>query len=148
MDAWTKAMLLLRGVRDPCPTCEGSGVRGYASTSTWRGGAGGCMMTTDVCDVCWGSGDAYRKGVDLRKMRDEEEKRIAEEAVKLLATVSGVGLANGAVRDIIDALEELAVKSTRARKKLYNQWTYNMAKGLARHLRKAIGEIPEEEDDE
>ena len=37
-----------------CGTCGGSGVRAY------RGGAGGMMITEDVCDRCWGSGDQTR----------------------------------------------------------------------------------------
>jgi len=43
--------------RSPCPHCGGSGVKSYGSTATWHGGAGGQMITTDVCDACWGSGD-------------------------------------------------------------------------------------------
>jgi hypothetical protein len=56
---------------DECKTCNGAGVRGYGNTSTWIGGVGGQMMTTDVCDQCWGSGDRYRKGVNLRQLRAE-----------------------------------------------------------------------------
>jgi len=45
---------------DECETCHGSGVVTYGSTSTWRGGIGGCAMTDGVCDVCWGSGNKCR----------------------------------------------------------------------------------------
>lgn len=41
---------------DPCDVCLGTGLRTYANTSTWRRGAGGASMTTDVCSSCWGSG--------------------------------------------------------------------------------------------
>ena len=41
-----------------CEECGGSGYRVYDSTATWREGAGGSTMTTDVCDKCWGSGDS------------------------------------------------------------------------------------------
>lgn len=50
----------LRGVQTPCPGCSGLGVKLYGSTATWRGGIGGAAMTNDVCDECWGSGDAER----------------------------------------------------------------------------------------
>lgn len=40
----------------PCPACSGSGYRTYATTGTWRSGAGGMTMTDGVCDKCWGSG--------------------------------------------------------------------------------------------
>ena len=43
-----------------CPDCGGSGYKSYGSTATWHGGAGGQIMTTAVCDKCWGSGDATR----------------------------------------------------------------------------------------
>lgn len=47
-----------RGINpeNACQECGGSGVKTYGSTSTWRGGIGGCAMTDDVCDKCWGSG--------------------------------------------------------------------------------------------
>jgi len=53
-------ILECRGVRDPCPTCAGLGVTTYATTGTWRTGVGGSTITTDVCNKCWGSGDANR----------------------------------------------------------------------------------------
>lgn len=52
---------MIRGVEIPCKHCSGLGVRAYGSTATWHGGAGGMMITSDVCDCCWGSGDAHRK---------------------------------------------------------------------------------------
>lgn len=50
-----------------CSECHGSGVKTYPSTSTWRGGIGGCAITSDVCDKCWGSGTTNRPGVNLRR---------------------------------------------------------------------------------
>ncbi len=41
-----------------CRDCGGWGVKLYGSTATWRGGVGGAAMTSDVCNKCWGSGDA------------------------------------------------------------------------------------------
>lgn len=61
-------MLNLRGVKSPCTICQGTGVRLYGSTSTWRGGMGGASMTYGVCDACWGTGDKRRKGEDLREL--------------------------------------------------------------------------------
>lgn len=49
-----------RQIEEPCATCRGSGVRSYVNTATWRGGIGGSVVTADVCDQCWGSGDARR----------------------------------------------------------------------------------------
>lgn len=56
-------ILRMKGVESEenvCQPCGGIGVRIYGSTSTWRGGIGGCAMTNDVCDRCWGSGDKTR----------------------------------------------------------------------------------------
>lgn len=64
-----------RGVEYPCPRCGGLGVRCYGSTSTWRGGIGGQMVTQDVCCECWGTGDQDRKGADLRKLEAEARKK-------------------------------------------------------------------------
>jgi hypothetical protein len=43
-----------------CSECQGSGIKTYATSATWRGGSGGMTLTTDVCNTCWGSGDANR----------------------------------------------------------------------------------------
>lgn len=64
-----------RGV-DPdhaCRECCGLGVRVYGSTATWRGGVGGQRMTRGVCNRCWGSGDAQRPWLDLRRLERELE---------------------------------------------------------------------------
>jgi hypothetical protein len=43
-----------------CEYCDGWGVRVYPTTATWRGGIGGATPANDVCNRCWGSGDADR----------------------------------------------------------------------------------------
>jgi len=63
-----------------CQRCQGYGYRAYGSTATWRGGIGGQAITTDVCDVCWGSGRHDVKHGDQRQLRsllravDQKEK--------------------------------------------------------------------------
>ena len=54
-------MLDWRGIEDgqECSKCGGSGTLAYSSTATWRGGAGGSTVTTDVCATCWGSGTKH-----------------------------------------------------------------------------------------
>ncbi len=44
-----------------CGDCGGSGKKTYADTSTYHHGIGGQMLTTDVCDCCWGSGNIHNK---------------------------------------------------------------------------------------
>lgn len=57
-DGMLDEFLSWRGISpsDACKRCGGSGTRIYGSTSTWQGGIGGQMITSDVCDNCWGSG--------------------------------------------------------------------------------------------
>ena len=70
-----------RGVREPCADCGGAGVKMYESTSTWRGGIGGAAMTNDVCDKCWGSGDAdspwysHREFESMKRILSKKEKK-------------------------------------------------------------------------
>ena len=71
------SVLDARGVEVPCPKCNGFGTRAYANTTGWRGGIGGQAITTATCDECWGTGDKYRKGANLKSpncVRKEEAK--------------------------------------------------------------------------
>lgn len=47
-------------IGETCSRCDGAGRKCYPDTSTWHGGAGGQMITYDVCNKCWGSGDEKR----------------------------------------------------------------------------------------
>jgi len=85
-------MLQQRGVDEPCDSCHGAGCRWYGSTSTWRGGMGCSMMTMDVCDRCWGSGDKYNLWTDLRALKNGEDARVEARAVTLFADRCGMGL--------------------------------------------------------
>ena len=49
-----------------CSKCGGSGKRAYQNTTTWHGGIGGQMVTIDICDKCWGSGDVTWTWLNLR----------------------------------------------------------------------------------
>lgn len=86
-----QARLDWRYVTDPCEICEGRGLRPYSTSATWRGGLGAPSHghDIDVCDRCWGTGDRFRRGADLRVMRDEEAARIAEAAVTAIAEAAG-----------------------------------------------------------
>ncbi len=127
--------LRARHVEDPCLKCSGAGQRMYGNGATWRRGAGAACMMMDVCDACWGTGDRYRTGCDLRRLRDEEEKRVAERAVDLLVRSCGATFptAYKSIITIIEAIQKLADKRTT------DFWTRPLALGLANTLRRAIG---------
>lgn len=127
--------LLWRGVRTPCPACGGAGCRIYPNTATWRGGMGGSLLTRDVCDLCWGSGDATIPWTDLRKLTAEEERRVSARAVGLLAEMAGAKLAvmHGAIAAIAEELERLA-KGRKARPEWFTEACTSLAKTLRRGL--------------
>lgn len=79
-DSLWENFLQSRGVETPCKFCGGLGTRAYADTSTWHGGIGGQMVTGDVCDHCWGSGDENRHWIDLRA---SERARVSNEVERL-----------------------------------------------------------------
>ncbi|HET9893135.1 MAG TPA: hypothetical protein VFQ42_21845 [Mycobacterium sp.] len=100
-------LLEWRGVEDPCTTCGGSGRRGYSNSSTWRGGAGAAAITYDCCDTCWGTGDRYRHGIDLRKLRNEESTRIAKAALTAVTDSVGVQPSCGHTGEVLIELDKL-----------------------------------------
>lgn len=71
MDDIRKRFLEWRGIPEEecCKKCNGSGKLLYGSTSTWRGGIGGQMMTSAICDKCWGSGNEKRPWLNLRTLK-------------------------------------------------------------------------------
>jgi hypothetical protein len=60
----------------PCPRCKGAGVRGYGDGSTWRMRGSGQRCTMDVCDHCWGSGNAEKPWLNLRSISPAELDRL------------------------------------------------------------------------
>lgn len=58
---------------EKCPECGGWGVKAYGSTATWqRGVIGGQMITNDICDHCWGSGNKYHPWLNLRELYQKD----------------------------------------------------------------------------
>ena len=111
-DEEKRARLDWRYVHDPCLICDGSGVRTYSAFATWQGGLSGGDSRPDVCDACWGTGDRFRHGANLRQLRDHEAARIAEAAVTALAeSVGADGHPIRAVHALIAALRRLAEPS-------------------------------------
>lgn len=126
-----KQFLRWRGVRSPCPKCNGRGCYQYSSGATWRGGMGTASMAWDVCNVCWGTGDESRTGVDLRKQRDEFNATVALEAGKYLTIgVGGLTVTRPALKAIADELEKLS-RGRKPRPRFF----YDMAQYLAHKVR-------------
>lgn len=96
-----------RGVESPCEACSGFGVRAYGSTATWHGGVGGQMITSDVCDKCWGSGDAVRPWPSWRYVSGlrSEVERLRAESAALIARARLAERMAEALRNMVDATE-------------------------------------------
>ena len=58
-------------IKNKCNSCTGSGYLLYGSTATWHGGIGGCAMTWDTCNQCWGSGDSTHPWINLKRLKAE-----------------------------------------------------------------------------
>ena len=105
--AWA---LRVRGVDNPCSACMGMGVRRYSSGSTWRGGMGTASYAHDVCDQCWGSGDADKPWTNIREVEKQRREWEAEQCAKWLAERAGVSMCNlkDGLTHIIGAIEKEA----------------------------------------
>lgn len=129
-----------RGIEatDACPACAGAGTHWYSSTATWRGGMGGQAFTRDVCDQCWGSGDRTRPWLNLRTLRDDQQREVAKLAVDALARACGAqfSVVGPQVRALIVALDELADAAERARKPRPGRDTFFVS--IVRSLKKLI----------
>ncbi len=53
-----------------CKVCEGTGVKTYPNTTTWRYAIGASEATQDVCDECWGSGRRDLPWPSHKELRD------------------------------------------------------------------------------
>lgn len=109
-----KALRDLRGIYDPCDRCQGMGVCGYSSTATWRGGVGGQAFTSDICSVCWGSGDKSRPWLDLRKLETKQQAWEESQVLEYLSRRLGCGLSK--IPERILQLADLCEKQANRRK--------------------------------
>lgn len=70
------------GVDTPCQKCHGLGRHIYSHGSTWRGGVGTCGGVWDICDACWGSGDATQPFEDRRAIEAEWKEQLAKASLE------------------------------------------------------------------
>lgn len=75
---------------------------------------GGASITMDVCDKCWGTGDAHVTGVDLRKLMKARAEWEQDQCLQWLSARLGVNL--GDTRQRLQDLAKLADKQAHRRK--------------------------------
>lgn len=100
--------LLMRDVRhkDICVNCNGLGVVWYGNTATWRGGIGGAMMTKDVCNHCWGSGNKNKTWLSHKKYWEiERENKQLKQAVSEFIKKVNITEVNKNIGILWEALE-------------------------------------------
>jgi hypothetical protein len=87
-----------------CRRCDGRGYRAYGSSSTWRGGAGGQAITSDVCDQCWGSGRSDKPHGSLRRIlqADAAAKAMLDQLREDTRRWRDSGLSLEAIRDLVN----------------------------------------------
>lgn len=143
-DELRDAVLHYRGVQDPCPKCRGVGVRSYSSTATWCGGMGGHGFTSDVCDACWGSGDANCPWTDLRKLGEERQAWENEQCIAYFARATGATLSSSRehMREIANILdrEERRRKTPEGFEPFWWRCTLRIVAGGLRGLAKETSE--------
>lgn len=134
-DEVLKRMHQMRGVRNPCPQCQGMGVVCYGSGATWRGGMGTASFEWAECDVCWGSGDEHRRGMDLRKLEATFDERVKQGAADLLRMRTGLFLSSlqAGGLEVADELEKFE-RQRRARPHGF----HTVASCLAKVLREIV----------
>lgn len=122
-----------RGIEQACQKCGGAGSRTYGSTATWRGGIGGAAMTDDVCDKCWGSGDANKSWTNLRTLDADLDKKVAARAVSFFTGFTSIESYRPAMEALILELRKLARGRKERPRDFHTVTTY-----LADHLEQAI----------
>lgn len=126
-----KQFLKWRYVEVPCPKCRGAGRRMYGHGSTWRGGVGTCSFEPDICDECWGSGEAGNPGLNLRTYEAETREAVQVRALSLLAENAGAfgSPPFAATREIAAELRKLA-RGRKARSWFFHEFCESLAKTL------------------
>lgn len=124
---------LANQLKGACEKCKGYGQRAYASTATWRGGMGGSAITTDVCDVCWGTGLKDEHGPDLRKLESRLRKLEAASSRRWFEERIGANLTV-----IRNAFPTIAIKLRRMRGLDFH--TSRAAEVLASALEEMVGQ--------
>ena len=93
---------------------------------------GGSSCTVDICDTCWGSGDANSPWLDLKKLRAEEAEKVSVAAGQLLAQSVGASLT--VARPAVAAIAEELHRLSRGRKPR-PPFFYDLCRSLVKTLR-------------
>lgn len=97
-----------------CDLCAGTGTRWYASTATWRGGAGGQSPREDTCDKCWGTGRTDITGLDQRAAERHMREWSEDQVLRYLGDKLGANMSG--TRCFLLELAAYCEKQTRRRK--------------------------------
>lgn len=130
------------GVETPCKACQGWGRRWYSHGSTWRGGVGTCSFEQDVCDICWGSGDAGKPFEDRRKLEESCRERLRTATLYdwLRRDFAPVGSLDDEARWMLGELLAFLGKLERRRKPAPTFWQVQHIDMMMGALRRLIGD--------
>ena len=73
---------ILNTLNIACPRCKGKASIAYSNTATWRGGMGGAALTSDICNLCWGTGRSDKTGTDLKALLVYQDNQAREASLE------------------------------------------------------------------
>ena len=97
-----------------CDRCRGLGTYMYGNGATYRRGMGVASMTIDICDQCWGSGDADRTLTNIKELEDGIKRIRDDSAFQYIARYFGLNFLSLKKRFL--QLADIAEAQTRKRK--------------------------------
>lgn len=104
-----------RNVHTPCERCKGLGHCSYSNGATYHDHSVATQaFQDDICDHCWGSGDAHSPWTNVLELERSEKDWEEEQCLKYLAQRSGATLPR--IKSRFLQLADMCAKESRRRK--------------------------------
>ena len=130
-----------RDIEKVCSSCLGWGIKAYGDTSTWGKGIGGQMMTSDVCDKCWGSGDESKPWKSWKELQSltKENEVLREQNLDAVKDYKELQFTKARIKLLEQKLIDNNIKRGVIKNKVYTKSHYNSAKDLYSDLEWLVG---------
>jgi len=130
-----------RDIEKVCSSCLGWGIKAYGDTSTWGKGIGGQMMTSDVCDKCWGSGDESKPWKSWKELQSltKENEVLREQNLEAVKDYKELQFTKARIKLLEQKLIDNNIKRGVIKNKVYTKSHYNSAKDLYSDLEWLVG---------
>ncbi len=130
-----------RDIEKVCSSCLGWGIKAYGDTSTWGKGIGGQMMTSDVCDKCWGSGDESKPWKSWKELQSltKENEVLREQNLEAVKDYKELQFTKARIKLLEQKLMINDGSRGVIKNKVYTKSHYNSAKDLYSDLEWLVG---------